>query len=86
MYGLIMLEFCDANPAAGLQEKIQEEFPDITVLENTCMSQCQLCDESWYAMLDGEVVYGNDECDFIDKLRIAIQQHKSAYDTFTSTE
>jgi uncharacterized protein YuzB (UPF0349 family) len=74
MNGFIILEFCDANPASELQTLLQNEFPEITILENSCMSECQLCEETWYAFIDGELVSGEDKETFLKEIRAFIQR------------
>ncbi len=53
-----LVEFCIANLAKGAQETydILEQDPNIDVLEYGCLSYCSLCDQTLYALVNGEIV------------------------------
>lgn len=53
-----MVEFCVSNLANGSQKtyEILERDPNIDVLEYGCLSYCTKCSESFYAIVNGELV------------------------------
>ncbi|MFC9542232.1 YuzB family protein [Lysinibacillus sp. NPDC056959] len=53
-----MVEFCISNLANGSQKtyEILERDPNIDVLEYGCLSYCTKCSESFYAIVNGELV------------------------------
>lgn len=53
-----MVEFCINNLANGSQKtyEILERDPNIDVLEYGCLSYCTKCSESFYAIVNGELV------------------------------
>ncbi|MDM5230100.1 YuzB family protein [Lysinibacillus pakistanensis] len=67
-----MVEFCVSNLANGSQKayEILERDPNIDVLEYGCLSYCTKCSESFYAIVNGELV----EADSPEALTDAIYQ------------
>lgn len=67
-----MVEFCVSNLANGSQKayEILERDPSIDVLEYGCLSYCTKCSESFYAIVNGELV----EADSPEALTEAIYQ------------
>ncbi|MDD1502899.1 YuzB family protein [Lysinibacillus sp. CNPSo 3705] len=67
-----MVEFCISNLANGSQKtyEILERDPNIDVLEYGCLSYCTKCSESFYAIVNGELV----EADSPEGLTKAIYQ------------
>jgi len=67
-----MVEFCVSNLANGSQKayEILERDPNIDVLEYGCLSYCTKCSESFYAIVNGELV----EADSPEALTEAIYQ------------
>ncbi|MEQ6356946.1 hypothetical protein B1B04_10900 [Lysinibacillus sp. KCTC 33748] len=53
-----MVEFCISNLANGSQKtyEVLERDPNIDVLEYGCLSYCTKCSESFYAIVNGELV------------------------------
>lgn len=68
-----LVEFCISNLAKGAQETydILENDPDIDVLEYGCLSYCSLCDQTFYALVNGDVV----EADTPEELTKKIYQY-----------
>ncbi|MEK5331594.1 MULTISPECIES: YuzB family protein [unclassified Lysinibacillus] len=67
-----MVEFCVSNLANGSQKtyEILERDPNIDVLEYGCLSYCTKCSESFYAIVNGDLV----EAASPDELTKAIYQ------------
>ncbi|CEA04112.1 hypothetical protein BN1050_01827 [Metalysinibacillus saudimassiliensis] len=53
-----MVEFCVSNLANGAQETFEalERDPNIDVLDYGCLSYCTKCDNTFYALVNGEIV------------------------------
>jgi len=68
-----LVEFCISNLANGAQETydILENDPDIDVLEYGCLSHCSVCDQSLYALVNGDIV----EADTPEELTKKIYQY-----------
>jgi len=67
-----MVEFCVSNLANGSQKtyEILERDPNVDVLEYGCLSYCTKCSESFYAIVNGDLV----EAASPDELTKAIYQ------------
>lgn len=57
MYGLIVVDVCESN-AACRQElfELESKYPEVSVLESMCMSNCDTCATFPYVLLNGEMV------------------------------
>ena len=68
-----LVEFCISNLAKGAQETydILENDPNIDVLEYGCLSYCTTCDQTLYALVNGDIV----EADTPDELTKKIYQY-----------
>lgn len=54
MFGWMMVEVCDANPAACKELfDLEEAYPGLSVLETSCMSECELCAARPYVFVNG---------------------------------
>ena len=53
-----MVEFCVSNLANGSQKTFEEleRDPNLDVLEYGCLSYCTKCAESFFAVVNGDVV------------------------------
>lgn len=56
-----IIEFCVSNLGYGSYEAMLklEEDPDLDVIEYGCLDHCDLCGESLYALVNGDVVTGD---------------------------
>ncbi|MGE7673367.1 YuzB family protein [Lysinibacillus sp. NPDC094403] len=56
-----MVEFCISNLANGSQKtyEVLDRDPNIDVMEYGCLSYCTKCSESFYAVVNGELVEAN---------------------------
>lgn len=55
-----IIEFCMSNLAIGSQEAFEklEKDPDLDVVEYACLGNCELCIEGPYALVNGEMISG----------------------------
>lgn len=68
-----IIEFCVSNLASGAQrarEKLEKD-PNLDIIEYSCLSYCSQCARSLFALVNGEVVNGDDP----DQLVKNIYQH-----------
>ena len=65
-----IIEFCVSNLASGSQkakEKLEKD-PNLDVIEYGCLSYCGKCSESFFALVNGEVVTGETPDDLVDNI------------------
>jgi uncharacterized protein YuzB (UPF0349 family) len=74
-FGLIMIEVCDANPAADPRLfRLEEKYPQVSILENSCMSECELCRTYPYVFLNGELLFEETVDGLLTRIEQYIQQ------------
>lgn len=76
MYGgFILIEVCDANPAARNELfQLESDYPGVTVMENSCMSECELCARSPYVFLNGELIAQESLDELLVQIRARLSQ------------
>lgn len=65
-----IIEFCISNLASGAQEAraILERDPNLDIVEYGCLSYCGKCFISLYALVNGEVVTGDDPQSLVENI------------------
>lgn len=68
MYPII--EFCVSNLASGAQEVLErlERDPNLDIIEYGCLGYCGRCSSNLYALVNGEVVFGDTTDELVDKI------------------
>lgn len=72
-----MVEFCITNLANGAQDVYDklELDPNVDVLEYGCLSFCMECAEGLYAVVNGDLVTGNDATDLLQNIYQYIEEN-----------
>lgn len=79
-----MIEVCDANPACVPELfELENEFPGVSVLETSCMSECDVCATSSYVFIDGKLLSADDTNTLLSQLRHRIRESLLNYETDT---
>ncbi|WP_084786672.1 DUF1450 domain-containing protein [Bacillus tuaregi] len=74
----VHIEFCQRNLDQFLDEEsmllFQAFFYDdkVTVKEFTCLSECELCKESPYAKVNGEIITASHSKELINRLKAMV--------------
>lgn len=65
-----IIEFCMSNLASGSQEALEqlEKDPNLDIIEYSCLGYCGQCYESLYALVNGEVVTGEDADELVENV------------------
>lgn len=80
--GLIVIEVCDANPACTDDLfQLEEEFPGLSVLETSCMSECELCATYSYVFLNGGLLFADSVPELLAIIRQKIKETLDFYET-----
>ncbi|MFD1425806.1 uncharacterized protein YuzB (UPF0349 family) [Kroppenstedtia sanguinis] len=77
-----MVEFC-INRLTPDVEKVKEELeadPEVEVLETACLGNCEICAQSPYALVDGEIVTGENGESLLQNIRRAIEEQQKKWD------
>lgn len=65
-----IIEFCVSNLASGAGKAMEklEKDPNLDVIEYGCLSHCDICARTFFALVNGEVVRGNDPDDLVENI------------------
>ncbi|WP_167629832.1 YuzB family protein [Listeria valentina] len=72
-----IVEFCVNNLASGSQEAFDRlnEDPNLDVVEYDCLTYCDLCAMSLFALVDGEVVRGTTPDELVKNIYQFIEEN-----------
>ncbi|MCL6547866.1 MAG: YuzB family protein [Alicyclobacillus sp.] len=71
---LVLVEVCDANPADVPElYELEQTHRGVSVVEMSCMSQCELCARQPYVLVNGEVVQASDTGSLIRLVRERVE-------------
>ena len=72
--GIVIVEVCDVNPAAGLDLiRLEEEYPGVSVIETPCLSNCTICASTPFAYVNGELLANADRDMLWKEIKTAIE-------------
>lgn len=73
---MIIVEVCDANKlnVLDIEEIIEEEYPEVAVIINQCLSVCGLCRSVPFSIVNNEIVYGKTPEECLDHIRAQIEK------------
>ena len=79
--GIVIVDVCSANLLAtiDIESIIEEEFPEVTVLMNNCLSHCGLCAKVPYANVNGKLIHGKTIEQCLDRIRLEIKKELAVY-------
>ena len=79
--GIVFVEVCDRNLMSALElEKLEEEYPEIAVMRQDCLSLCGLCKLRPYALVNGKRVFAKTTEECIQLVKQAIEDELAVYD------
>lgn len=72
-----MVEFCISNIVNGAQEAFEklEKDPNLDVLEYGCTSNCTICADTLFAVVNGDIVRGETPQELIDNIYTYIEEN-----------
>ncbi|MFI8491308.1 YuzB family protein [Peribacillus butanolivorans] len=76
MYPII--EFCVSNLASGAQEALErlERDPNLDIIEYGCLGHCGRCSRNLYALVNGEVIFGDTTDELVEKIYKFIDEYQ----------
>lgn len=65
-----IIEFCISNLASGSYKALEklEKDPNLDIVEYGCLNYCGKCGAYMYALVNGEVVTGNNPDELVDNI------------------
>ncbi|MBY0099617.1 YuzB family protein [Mesobacillus maritimus] len=79
--GIIVVEICDGSliTQIDLESILEAEYPEVAVIENSCLSFCGMCAKSPYAMVNGKRVFAKTTEECLEKIRKQIETELAVY-------
>lgn len=80
MIGFVIVEVCESNLMSAYDlEQLEIIYPGVSVLRSECLSQCELCRQNPFALVNGALVFAEtgDECYLL--LQTHIEQEINAF-------
>ncbi|UOY90576.1 YuzB family protein [Bacillus glycinifermentans] len=73
-----IVEFCVSNLAQGSQEakEILEKDPNLDVIEYGCLSYCGQCMQTLFALVNGEMVSGDNPAELVENIYKFIEENE----------
>lgn len=69
----LLIEVCNANPAFREElHDLEDIYPGLVILENSCQSECALCESSCYVYFNGDIIRADDFPTLLHLLHFAI--------------
>lgn len=81
MGGIVVVEYCDGNAIQDidLEAILEEEYPEVAVLMNSCLSFCGMCSIGPYVLVNGKRVFGKTAEECLNKIRKQIDEELEMY-------
>ena len=78
---IIVVEVCDANVLTTIDVEtiIEDEFPEVAVIINQCLSFCGLCRSVPYAIVNNRRIFGKTPETCLDNIRQAIKEELTIF-------
>ncbi len=79
--GIVLVDLCSANVVTTLDIEgiLEEEFPEVAVVMNSCLSFCGLCANAPYAHVNGKLIHGKTPEDCLENIRAQIKKELAVY-------
>lgn len=79
--GIIIVDVCESNllNTIDIEQLLESEYPEVSVLFNECLSFCGLCRLRPFALVNGKRVKGKDINDCIKNIKSAIEEELASY-------
>ncbi|MEQ2527436.1 DUF1450 domain-containing protein [Bacillaceae bacterium CLA-AA-H227] len=75
--GIVIVDICDASliKAIDIEAILEEEYPEVAVIESSCLSFCGMCAKRPYAIVNGKKIFAKtaEECLELIKKQIEIE-------------
>ncbi|WP_226669437.1 YuzB family protein [Metabacillus litoralis] len=72
-----IIEFCISNLANGAQEALEklEKDPNLDIIEYGCLGYCGKCYNSLYALVNGEIVTGDNPDGLVENIYTYLEEN-----------
>ncbi|KHF41687.1 DUF1450 domain-containing protein [Halalkalibacter okhensis] len=79
--GIVVVEICNGSlvTQVDVEKILEEEFPEVAVIENSCLSFCGMCAKRPYAIVNGKRIFAKTVTECLDKIREHIKLELAMY-------
>ncbi|MGM0845589.1 MAG: DUF1450 domain-containing protein [Bacillota bacterium] len=79
--GIVVVEICDGSliNSINLEEILESKYPEVSVLENTCLSFCGMCAKRPYAIVNGKRIFARTAEECLKKIEDHIEIELAIY-------
>lgn len=79
--GIVVVDICQSNLLAtiDIETILEEEFPEVAVLLNDCLSFCGLCARLPFAQVNGKLIHGKTIDESLNNIREQIKKELAIY-------
>jgi uncharacterized protein YuzB (UPF0349 family) len=79
--GIIVVEICDGSliTQIDLESILETEFPEVAVIENSCLSFCGMCAKRPYAMVNGKRIFAKTVEECLELIRKQIETELAVF-------
>ncbi|MGM0904462.1 MAG: DUF1450 domain-containing protein [Bacillota bacterium] len=79
--GIIVVEICDGSliTQIDLESILEAEFPEVAVIENSCLSFCGMCAKRPYAMVNGKRIFAKTAEECLELIRKQIETELAVF-------
>lgn len=79
--GIVVVEICDGSliKQLDIESLIENEFPEVAVIESSCLSFCGMCAKSPYAIVNGKRIFAKTAEDCLELIRNQIKEELEVF-------
>ncbi|WP_409275179.1 DUF1450 domain-containing protein [Neobacillus sp. SCS-31] len=74
--GIVIVDICQSNRinVLDIETILESEYPEVSVLQNECLSFCGMCARSPFAIVNGKRVFAKTPEECLEKIRRQIEK------------
>jgi len=79
--GIVVVEICDGSliNAIDLEAILEAEYPEVAVIENSCLSFCGMCAKRPYAIVNGKRIFAKTAVECLTLIKQHIEAELALY-------
>ncbi|RDU38265.1 hypothetical protein DRW41_01460 [Neobacillus piezotolerans] len=80
--GIVIVDICQSNSinVYDIEAILESEYPEVSVLQNECLSFCGMCARSPFAIVNGKRVFAKTPEECLEKIRRQIEKELAFYE------
>ncbi|PLR87777.1 DUF1450 domain-containing protein [Bacillus sp. V33-4] len=79
--GIVVVEICDGSliTEIPLEEILETGYPEVAVIENSCLSFCGMCAKRPYAIVNGKRIFAKTAEECLELIKQYIEAELAVY-------